>query len=193
MIAAYQSAAQAPNVAIKKDARGTSDASDKYVLADDTSVLSANLGPTDESRAVYYRISDPNVGVNKTITVQYYVADPNGVAVAGITEKDQNGNTVAVMVLELLSDDTGQPLTTYNSNDVAVPETESNGVMETRLKGGYVYKLYVPYTNCLEKLSDNSVYSVKIYVKVTSKIGQTPLSPAVDILEIKKQQLFELS
>jgi hypothetical protein len=188
MIAAYQSAAQAPTIAIKRDARGTSDVNDKYVLNDDAatdnSVLSADLSQTDDSRAVYYRLSDPNVGVDKKITVSYYIADASGTTVSGIDEP----------VLLLAADDhPNTPLTTYNTNDVAVTAVDVSGVLETRLKGGYVYKFYLPNTNCLDKLSNSSVYSIKVYIKVTTMIGTTSLQPAVDSIEIKKQQLFTLS
>jgi hypothetical protein len=174
MIAAYQAAAQAPNIAIKKDARGTSDANDKYVLADDTSVLASTLSPTDESRAVYYRISDPNVGVNKTVVVQYYVSDNVGGAIDPTVDP-----TVKVSPLN--------SLVTYNTNGVEV----------TTVKGGYVYKFYlvdrVGEVDVLNQLQNSNVYSIKIYIKVTTMIGSTLLTPAVDSLEIKKQQLFELS
>jgi hypothetical protein len=173
MIAAYQSALQAPSVAIKKDARGTIDASVKYVLADETSVLSSELPPTDESRAVYFRISDPNVGVEKTITVEYYVSDDAAGAVNPTVDEDRK-----VSLLEL---------TTYYAD----------GTEAAVIKGGHVYKVCladrVGSVEVLDQLKNSDVYSIKLYVKVTTTIGSTQLAPAVDSIEIKKRQLFELT
>ncbi|NLT15904.1 MAG: DUF5057 domain-containing protein, partial [Clostridiales bacterium] len=174
MIAAYQSAIQTPGVAIKKDARGTSDASDKYVLADETSVLSSALAPTDESRAVYFRISDPNVGVEKTITIQYYISDNTAGAVDPTVDAHRKVSPL-------------DSLTTYYANG-----TEAGAI-----KGGHVYKLYladkVGSVEVLDQLKSSDIYSIRLYVKVTTMIGSTQLAPAVDSIEIKKQQLFELT
>jgi hypothetical protein len=174
MIAAYQSATEAPDIAIKKDARGTSDSNEKYVLTDNASVLSSNLGPTDESRAVYYRISDPNVGADKTITVQYFVSDNVNGDIDATVDPTQKVSPLDSLV-------------TYNTNGVEV----------TTVKGGYVYKFYladkIGDADVLNQLQNSEVYSIRIYVKVTTMIGSTPLTPAVDSIEIKKQQLFELT
>jgi hypothetical protein len=174
MIAAYQSAVQAPGVAIKKDARGTSDVSDKYMLTDDVSVLANDLSLTDESRAVYFRISDPNVGVAKTITVQYYISDNINGTVDPSVDAARKVSPLGSVV-------------TYNTNGGEV----------TTVKGGYVYKLYladkVGSVEVLDQLKNSDVYAIRLYVKVTTTIGSTTLAPAVDSIEIKKQQLFELS
>jgi hypothetical protein len=174
MIAAYQSAEEAPDITIKRDARGTSDTNEKYVLTDNASVLSDDLGATDESRAVYYRISDPNVGVGKTIAVQYYVSDTINGAIDPTVDSD-----VKVSPLDAL--------VTYNANGAEV----------TTIKGGHVYKFYladrIGEVDVLKQLENSQVNSITIYVKVTTLLGSTPLTPAVDSIEIKKQQLFELT
>ncbi len=174
MIAAYQSTAQAPKITIKKDARGTSDISEKYMLTDNSSVLAVDMSPTDESRAVYYRISDPNVGVGKTITVQYFVSDNDTGIIDPLLDSSQKVSPLG-------------SIETYNTNGSAV----------TTVKGGYVYKFYlvdkVGSVEVLNQLIDDNVYAFKVYVKVTTIIGSTPMTPAVDSITIKKQQLFELS
>ncbi len=173
MIAAYQSAVQAPVVAIKQDARGTSDIHEKYVLTDAASVLTDAFSPTDENRAVYYRISDPNVGVQKTVTVQYYVSD------------DVNGTVDPTVDADRKVSPLGS-VTTYNAN----------GAEATDIKGGHVYKLYladkIGAVEVLDQLKDNNVFSIRLYVKVTTVIGSTSLT-ALDSIEIKKQQLFDLT
>lgn len=182
MIAAFQSGEQAPSVKIKKDARGTADLKQKFLLVDegnpalsgDSAVLTSVRGPTDEERAVYFKISDPNIGVSKTISVSYYVADPGG-SMTGIDPTDSNRT-----VSPLLS------TPTYNSNGTAV----------SALKGGYVYKLYLPDSDgpvpVLDQLKDENTASVRLYIKVTTTIGSAVLS-STDYLDLRKQQLFQLA
>ena len=176
MIAAYQSGEQSPKVRIKKDALGTADLSHKFVMADDdiatadgeTVILEEIFDPEDESRIVYYRISDPNVGASKTISVQYFVSLDNGST-----------------LLPLTAGDDGAPIVTYNADGTPVDP-------EASLKGGFVYMFYMPNAGCLDYLKDLDQYSVKVYVKVTTTLGSKTLSDS-DALEIKKLQLYPLA
>ena len=175
MIAAYQSGEQAPTVRIKKDAHGTADLSQKFVLVDDdiaanpgeTAVLEEFFDPMDDSRAVYYRISDPNVGGNKRITAEYFVSVDNGTTLTPLAVGDD-----------------GNPIVTYNADGTAVDP-------EASLKGGYVYLFYMPNANCLDHLKIRDRYSMRIYVKVTTKIGAKTLTDS-DYLELRKLQLYPL-
>ena len=176
MIAAYRAGEQAPEVSIKKDALGTENMSDKFILVDegsdedgDSTILQMELDATDDERAIYYRIYDPNIGVDKTITVAYYVADENGELVEGIDDP--------VTLLTDPEGEEGATLKTYYTNDT---------LAET-LKGGYVYKFYLPDVNCLDLLKADDTYSIRVYVKITSEFGTS-----VDSVELKKQQLFQL-
>lgn len=175
MIAAYQSAPQDPTVSIKQDARGTGDLKEKYLLVDigNSKVLEKELGPTDESRAVYYRVTDPSVGANKTISVAYYVADPGGTAVGTIPEKVNPLKQSAGSTLDLV---------TYNAD----------GTAAAAIKGGYVYKFYLPDDNCLNRLVDDNAAAVTVYVKVTTTIGSS-VKEAWDTIVIKNHQLYALS
>jgi hypothetical protein len=175
MIAAYQSGPQEPKLDIKQDARGVIDLSQKYVLvnpgidSDRAFVMASELGATNESRAVYFRITDPNVGDNKEIKVTYYVADP-----AGAYDTDLTANVISL-------GDTGA-LQTYNVD----------GSPADILKGGYVYKLYLPDEGCLERLAESDTPVVTVYIKMTTTFGGTTKT-AYDSIVIKKQQLFSLS
>lgn len=183
MIAAYRSSEQKTNVEIKKDSYGTTNISQKFMMADegvandanDTIILQQSSGLTDESRAVYFRISDPNVG-EKTITAQYYVADPSGPL-----DKDIGANVIELTTTG--QDGNPKPLDTYNSdNELA------------ELKGGFVYKFYLPDVNCLDRLKNDNVNSIKIYVKITTTLG-SGAKPIVSsaFINIYKQQMFMLS
>ena len=176
MIAAYRAGEQSPTVSIKQDERGTADMTDKYIVVDDstengeTEVLQTQDG-MEEERVVYYRVSDPNIAVSKTITAAYYIADENGETVDGIGEP-----------VTLLVDTEGNSLTTYYVN----------GTVAGALKGGYMYKFYLPEEGCLDLLADADTYSVRVYVKITSTFGNSVFT-ASDSVELKKQQLFQLT
>ncbi|UOO37218.1 DUF5057 domain-containing protein [Oscillospiraceae bacterium CM] len=174
MIAAYRSASQKPTVSFKKDANGTSDLTAVTVLVDegkpsgaDSTVVQGQLSASDEVRALYYRITDPNNTANKTITVQYFIADNTGTIDPDV-DKTQKVRAI-----------TG--VTTYYAN----------GANVTSIKGGFVYKFFIP-DSVYNVLTDDNVYSVRIYVKVTTTIGGEALASS-DYIDIKKQQLFELS
>jgi hypothetical protein len=182
MIAAYSSGQQAPSVKIKKDPRGTTDMSQKFIVYDEqyaadstySPVLEEKFSPTDEGRAVYYRIYDPTVGAAKTITARFYVSDPvNGTVDPSID---------AYQKVSLLSTVTGQ---LYNAD----------GTTASSLKGGYVYKFYLPNSDgaipVLDQLKDAKTYSIRIFVKVTTTIGSNSMW-STGTLDIKKQQLFPL-
>lgn len=183
MIAAYRSSEQRTNVEIKQDSHGTTNISQKFMMVDegiagdanDTVVLQQSSGLTDESRAVYFRISDPNVG-DKTITAQYYVADPSGAF-----DKDIGENIIELTATG--TDGKPKPLDTYDTD---------NKLAE--LKGGFVYKFYLPDVNCLDKLKNDNVNSIKVYVKITTTLG-SGAKPIVSsaFINIYKQQLFMLS
>ena len=165
MIAAYQSGEQSPTVSIKQDERGTADLTEKYMPVDesDSVVLQSVLDENDEGRIVYFRVSDPNIGVDKEITLSYYVSDEN-------SETIMMGENVSQL-----------ELTTHYTDDT---------IAET-IRGGYMYMVYLP-NSCFEKLAASDVYSIQFYVMVTTKIGDSVLT-AYDSLELKKLQLFELS
>jgi hypothetical protein len=180
MIAAYQSGEQSPTVRIKKDAHGTSDLAQKYMVVDegdaavpnDSQVLEESFGPTDDSRAVYFRITDPTFGAGKMITAQYFVSTDGGKTLVPLNGAD------------------GNPLVNYIPDD----ETLGTPVMPgDTLVGGYVYKFYLPDANCLDILKDPNIYSFRVYVKVTTAIPGLETKESTAFLEIRKQQLFELS
>jgi hypothetical protein len=51
---------------------------------------------------------------------------------------------------------------------------------------------YLP-DNCLNRLADPDVYSIRVYVQITTTIvDKPPLDPAYDSVELKKTQLFPL-
>lgn len=179
MIAAYRAADQNPTVEIKKDARGTTNQSTKFILVDeDVSAEEVLVLPQeidnlqDARRAVYFRIYDPSLSGSNTITVNYYVADSNGTLIDGIDEN----------VSPLVTDEEGLPLTTYEAN--------SNNAV-TALNGGRVYKFYLPNGNCLDKFRENGMESISIYVQIVTDTMTGPLP--YDTIELKKQQLYLLS
>jgi hypothetical protein len=176
MIAAYQSGEQRPGVSIKQDALGTADLNEKLMPVDvgdgsgDGVVLETELDPMDDGRIIYYRIYDPNLSVGKTISAAYYVSDENG-------ELQIGEETVSPLVGE-----NGQALTTYHVDGTAAEE----------LRGGYVYMFYLP-DECLSRLAGPDVYSIRVYVQITTTIAnKPPLEPAYDSVELKKMQLFPL-
>ncbi len=177
MIAAYSSGLQAPSVYIKKDAAGVENMSVKYFAVDDsgvddgTTILAQELGATDETRAVYFRISDLNIGVGKSISVEYYIADPDGDEVAGIDEP----------VSPLVGDDE-KALVTYTSG----------GEVAESIRSERLYKFFIPDANALDRLAVDDVNSFRIYVKVTTVIGSEPRW-ATDYLDVRKLQLFPLA
>ena len=177
MIAAYRSGDQAPTVRIMTDSRGTADLTSKYVAYDmqyasDSTyspVLEESLGPTDDARAVYFRVYQPSVGNNRTVTVQYYVSTDGGTTLVPLTTGDDGG------------------IKTYNS----VGSTAGDIVDATELNGGFVYKFFLPNANCLDLLKNTNLYSARVYITATLN-GSGSLTGS-DYIDLKKQQLFQLT
>ncbi len=171
MIAAYRAGEQSPTVSIKQDARGTADLTEKFMPYDDDNaeVLGTALDPMDNGRIIYYRISDPNIGQNKIITVSYFVGDADG----------------------SIDDAERMELPTYYVDGTPVGTVEVEGELVETLKGGYMYKIYLT-NDCLDLLEPDDVYSIKFYVQITTHIGGNPMLPVHDSVELKKQQLFQL-
>lgn len=178
MIAAYRAGDQAPTVRIMTDSRGTADLTSKYVAydmqytADATysPVLEESFGPTDDARAVYFRIYQPSVGRNRTVTVQYFVSTDGGTT-----------------LVPLLNGDDGTSIKTYNAGGSSAGDI----VDPTALYGGFVYKFFLPNANCLDLLKNSNLYSARIYITATLN-GSGSLIGS-DYVDIKKQQLFQLT
>ncbi len=168
MIAAYRAGKDQPSVKIT-DAEGkelSSSERNKSMAVDEANsiVLQAKLDDLDEERAVYYKVTDPNKGETESIAVSYYVADETG--------DEQVG---------------GEPVTSFNATTYYPAGTDE----ATTITGGNVYKFYLP-DECLIEFAAEDVYELTVYVriKVTYKNNSKYF---YDSLELKKQQLFELS
>lgn len=195
MIAAYRSAKQAPSVKIKKDANGTSDLHQRFMVVDegtalpnDSVVLEENFGSNDVGRAVYFRIYDTNLGANNPITASFYVTDD----VNGTVDPAIDGTKkVSQLVGTAYYNGANETIKTFNANDGSLVTTPT-------LKGGYVYRINLPdyvitagnvRIPVLDQMKSDTTYSFRIYVKIT-----TPgFAPSADYLELQKQQLFPLA
>jgi hypothetical protein len=172
MIAAFQSSMQSPSISFRDSSSASStDLKAKYFTIEysnggsDPNLLegSLNAASSEESRALYFKIADPNLTTqNKTITIQYYYHSGTGtdVAVAGITEL----------------------VTTFTPGNA--PASPRSGV---------TYRILLPASSGpLAALADNDTPVVNLYLKVTTQINTQSLSSS-DSIALRKIGLFDLN
>ncbi|MEA5039934.1 MAG: DUF5057 domain-containing protein [Clostridiaceae bacterium] len=173
MIAAFQSGMQSPSLSIRDSSSASStDLMLKYFTMEygiDGTLLESSLGSTEsnESRAVYFKISDPNLTTeSKTISLAYYYSSANGEDVAGIP----------IPVQPFIPGDAPSSPRSGVTYRIVLPEANAAD-------------------SPLAALADEDTASVTVYIKVTTTINGRSYSDSnsVDSIELRKIGLFELN